>query len=299
MRRLAVVPALLVLVCGCVGEVSESETSITRPDSAAPVTEQRMSTSTTIIVQVSTTTTAVTTSAVSDVDVEKVFYVVPGPVNGQHTNLGIPITYGGVRPDAVVTLNGVEIQTEYCGAWVEWEDVYCWGFGVPQRGLPRINVELSAGLNTLTFEADYPDGEIRKQEFTIYYTPDLIEVEGWLVDIEPGDPTLALIDIVELEPGDDDGIDVIGDPERKAIPIASDAAFIILDRTTISARPERVLSFSEVHELVAREKNGETLQELYWGRILPIEDSGIFGVPSTFLLTPDGEIQQMEQWWSP
>jgi hypothetical protein len=244
--------------------------------------------------------TTTSTEATSSTVLPKLFEVASGPVDGQYTTGTIPPTNGGVRPEASVTLNGVLAQLEYCDLWWEWEDVYCWAFG-GRAGLQPLNLDaddvgLEPGLNVVELRAVFEDGETMESQLTLHYAPELVEVEGWLVDLLSGDPVRAVVDFVDLEPGEDDGIDTIGQPERRAVPVAKDAAFIVLVSDTISAKPAAVLTVAELAKLVEREKAGDPMDDLYWGRVL-FDDRG--GVPSTFLLTTNGELQQMEQWWSP
>lgn len=228
----------------------------------------------------------------------KVFHMEWGPVDGQYTNADVPPSLGGVRPDALVTLNGTPTDTDFCGFWLDWGDIYCWGFGFTDEGLPQSEVELDEGRNALVYEALFDDGATMQVQLTIHYVPTLTEAEGWLVDVLPGNPPTAIIDFVDIEPGEDDGLDVIGEPRRRNLPIADDAAFIILEQDTPGNRPAHVRTTTEILDLIATVKAGDTIDFLFWGYLLPEEDR-IGGVPSTFLITETDELQQMEQWWSP
>ena len=95
-----------------------------------------------------------------------------------------------------------------------------------------------------------------------------------------------------------DGLDITGEPRQETLPIADDAAFIILECDTPGNRPERARSTDEMLDLIEEVRAGNTPTCLFWGRLLAADDMDE-GVPSTFLITPDGELQQMEQWWMP
>lgn len=276
----------------CAGACSSDEPTTTALPS--DLTSLTIAT-TTSTAPMTTTTVSLTTTTTAP---PRVFHMEWGPIDGQYTNADVPPSLGGVRPDALVTLNGMPTDTDFCGSWAGWGDIYCWGFGFTEEGLPQFEVDLDEGRNALVYQALFDDGATMNVELTVHYVPTLTETEGWLVDVVPGNPPTAVIDFVEIEPGEDDGLDVAGEPRRESVPIAENAAFIILEQDTPGNRPAHVRSTVEMLDLVATVKAGGTVDFLFWGYLLPEEDM-IGGVPSTFLINIDGELQQMEQWWSP
>ncbi|MFC2153334.1 hypothetical protein ACFLQ7_01715 [Actinomycetota bacterium] len=176
--------------------------------------------------------------------------------------------------------------------------MYCWHFGFTDERLDLSDVTLEPGANMLVYRAVFDDDTSMQVEVEVVYDPTLVESEGFLLDIIPGDPLQAIIGFVDIEPGDDDGLDVFGEPRRETLPIAKDAAFIILEHDTPGNRPAQARTTQELLDLIGEVKSGNTPTYLFWGFLLPEEDT-IGGVPSTFLINTDGELQQMEQWWSP
>ena len=237
----------------------------------------------------------------------RLFYMVWGPVDGQYTNTGVLGSDGAVRPLASVTLNGSPAETEWCGAWTDDDDIYCWGIGASDEESPmwdevQLGVDLDEGPNTLVYEATFDDGETMQLLLDIVYDPTLNSSEGWLVDVVAGDPPLAVLAVVDLERGESDltgivPIDVVGEPRQVTLPIATDGAFIILDLDRPNNRTSRLLTTDEFLELIATVKAGGTTDFLYSGYLIP-EEGMLRGWPSTFLTNTDGELQQMQQWWS-
>lgn len=312
MRHLAalVIVIMAAAACSSDGDSSATEPSLSTSTASSTVPASTTSTTdaptTTSVPVTTTTTTTVTPGTTTDrgngdmaTPSPRVFHMEWGPVDGQYILNDVPPSYGGVRPDAIVTLNGAPPAIKkYCGSWVRWEDMHCWGFGYTDEGVPKSDAALDIGVNVLAYEAAFEDGETLRTQLDVVYDPTLNASEGWLIDVVAGDPPLAVLAVVDIEPGEDDGIDVIGEPRQETLPIATDAAFIILENDTPGNRPSRVRTTDELLALIESVKAGDTPTFLFWGALLPVEDM-FGGVPSTFLTNTDGELQQMEQWWSP
>ena len=132
-----------------------------------------------------------------------------GPVDGQYTADVLPWSIGGVRPDAVVTLNGEATPTRRCGAWGHWTNMHCWDFGYTDEGVYRY--PLAQGANTLAYRAEFVDGTSMEFAIDVVYDPTLTSSEGFLVDVKPGDPAQAVVWVVDMQVGDADGLDITGE----------------------------------------------------------------------------------------
>ena len=217
------------------------------------------------------------------------FHIEWGPVNGQWVT-ELPSVIGGVRPEAEVDLNGVPLPLRFVdGMWLTWGDMYVFHAGeFTDDGFAPVEVPLEPGRNLLTYTARYPDRTTSRIYRTITYDPTLSHQTGWVIDLIPGDPPRAVIDFAEIG-NEDDGLYPINEPVRRSIPVADQAAFIILEAETPGNNPVSLRNFDEVYDLWMRQQAGESLDFLF---------SGVLGA-SDLLLTEAGELQQMSLIWTP
>ena len=214
-----------------------------------------------------------------------VFNVSPDQEDPPRDADGVPGAMGSVRPEAVVTVNGLPTDGEALRWWTAH------GVGDPN--------EWSVGENGVVFEAVFPDGTVTREERVFFYDPTLETFTGWMVGLDTGEASLIFA-ASTYESAEDDGADTGPVTSVVAYPVRDDAAFILLDANSWGQPPPSTIGFDEFAVLVTRAHAGDCDSCFYasWSDFFA-EPEDEHGAEYFVIYLKDGEVQQLEQIWSP
>jgi hypothetical protein len=150
---------------------------------------------------------------------------------------------------------------------------------------------LDEGTAVAQFRAESESGNVLTVDRTVHFDPRLEFTTGWLVDVLPGNPPTAIVEIATIEPGEDDDTVVVGDTYRLVLTIPDDAAFILLEVPNEGNLPDTVMDRETFLDLAALATSGGELANYFYSYIL--------GVPSEFWITDNDRLQQVKQIWTP
>ena len=295
MWRWFVMATATLMVAGCTGSQSEPERVASMPTATgAPVSTPMVTdssspgTSTTIPAQSTTSTTTMPSPG----------RLILGfaPADGQcFAEPDLPWIWGDTRPKAVVTVNGLPTSERDpdSGRWV---------FENPNQPIDearRSPLVLEDGENTLVIEATFPNGTTDRQERRVYYDPALESVTGWMVDLDPEERTVTFA-AATMEPADDDGMNIGEVTSVAEYSIRDDAAFILLGEDSYGQPPPSVIDSDAFVELILKATSGGCRGDCFFAsssdHLSPPDEPGY---PYGLLLTTEGQIQQLEQIWTP
>jgi hypothetical protein len=210
---------------------------------------------------------------------------------------GVPGSMGWTREEAVVTVNGHPTDSESCdncmyqhGRLWKWRAVE--GDGDPYGFEP--------GTHSVVFEATFDDGVVAEEVRTFHYDPSLESFSGWMVELDQDERTITFA-ASTYESSDDDGADTGPVTSVVEYPVRDDAAFILLDVDSGGQPPPSAIGFDEFADLVTRAEAGDCSRCFFasFPGVLFGEADTQFGGHYFWIYLKDGEIQQLEQNWSP
>lgn len=292
-------------------------------------------TGTTVVVSASSSSSSSTTTAASSPPTTVTQYVYPdrclrpdephrlsifyGPVDGQYYAMPDTLwTNGSVCPEAIVTVSGFPAEVRV---------------GERTGEMPYWNIELTVAEDCtaarpciaagsepirMVYQADFADGTsiTQTRQFTIDRT--LQTFSGWIIEIDD-DPPSVTFGAATYEPGDDDGTIVGPITSIETYPVLDDAAFILLQPDNMP--PKRVLTFDDFYLLMTTIETGcppgsdqaqlmstppstdyDGYYQCFFATSRGIEmtaPTDTPGYPFTISITPDGEVRQLEQQFSP
>ena len=314
MRGLATIGCLALMLAGCsVSDSAPVTTATADPPATSATPVETTSTSSASSTSAAVPATPGPTSTTEAVSHE--LGVLIAPADGQwFAELPIPWVFarwpaehedeedfvigalGWTRDEAVVTINGIPADQEWCtgcvaqpGRVLEW------------RASDRV-ADLSdwdVGANTLAISATFADGTVIEETRTFHYDPVLTVFSGWMVGLDEIGATITFAASTH-EMGDEDA--AITGPVTAVVeyPVRDDAAFVLLDVDSGGYPPSATIGFLEFADLVTRAHAGECKGCFFasWGEMFAPSDAG--GASQYFLASiRDGEIQQLEQVWTP
>ena len=313
--------ATAILVSLAVASCSTNNT-VTTDDSPHPTTEPTTSSASTNTTVTTTTVAVTTTTAPSyelvvwtapadgqwfeELPIPWVFPLWPSEADPPSDFRGVPSASGWVRQEATVTVNEIRTQTQWCdgcfdqqGSLLMWRTVNGEGEGDPY--------DWEIGENLVVFEATFADGTVVRESRVFSYDPSLDAFTGWMVALDQDSPsvTFAAATFASAEEDDTDIGDVTSVVEY---PIRSDAAFILLEPESFGQPPASVVGFDEFVRLLAASETGCPPSDEPWENpcffasgpgtdfLSPPDQPGY---PFIIYITEEGEVQQLEQTWSP
>lgn len=223
------------------------------------------------------------------------------PANGMVVNSTDAFTWftGNVRPCTPVTMNGRYAEMENSGdggcRWVIQDEP-------SDEQPPSLMLDLQEGQNVLGFEAVLDDGTVLTENRSIYYEPALTSVTGWIVDYDPTQWSITLA-VAPWESPDDEPWQQFGEVTSvDTYQVTVDAAFILLSPESSGEPASTVIEFEAFTAILDLAEAGECgdpqcFYGSHPGGITSPPDEP--GEPFAVLFTPDGQIRQLEQVWSP
>lgn len=300
--------ALLVVSCGTSRSDAEPSTKVT--------TSTTIDSSTTSVVPSSTTTASSSTTAAPATTTTTLSHdlgVWGAPADGQWFNElpipwvypveppidqdGVPGSMGWTREEAVVTVNGHRTDSEWCdncmyqrGRLWQWRSVE--GEGDAS--------DWETGGNPVVFGALFGDGVVFEETRTIYYDPSLESFTGWMVGLDQYERTITFA-ASTYAPAEEDGADTGPVTSVSAYTVRNHAAFILLGVKSSGEPPPSAISFDEFADLTTRAQAGECQECFFasWPDSLFAEPDSEHGAHYFWMYLKDGEVQQLEQIWSP
>ena len=210
---------------------------------------------------------------------------------------GVPGASGWTRDAAVVTVNGIPADHEWCtGCMGQRGSLLAWrmtdGDGDPSGW--------TVGENTVAIVATFNDGTVVEDTRTIHYDPTLAVLTGWMVDLDQADATITIA-ASTYESAEEDGAEAGPVTSVVAYPVRDGAAFVLLDVESSGQPPDATIGFDAFADLVLRAQAGECSDCFFasWANQLFVESDAEHGAHYFVVSLKDGEIQQMEQVWSP
>lgn len=314
MLRWAAIAVGIALVAGACGGADPPV-----PQSTTTTAPTTIVSSTTTVPPQSTTAAATTTTAptTSPPPASREFGVFFAPADGQWFNAlpipwlfsieppdtgpppdPLPGSVGWTRDEAVVTVNGVHTITEpgYQGMYqpgtvVAWRTVD--GVGDPY--------DWQVGENTVVFEATFADGVVVREERVFHYDPSLTALTGSIIDLDRETPAVTFA-AAAREMGGDDAVEYGPVTSVETYPIRPDAAFILLEPHSGGQPPPTVITFDQFVALMDKSKAGDC----DYCDPPPCDNQCFFAAGGdiseydfTIYVTSEGELQQLEQDWSP
>jgi hypothetical protein len=287
-RPAASLVAVLLLVAACDGGAdptavqAQSSITVQTTTDSGPGTVQGQTTVTTTPAPTPSTTTTTTVA-------EPKFVVITagGGVYRNEQPLG-PV-YGDVRPEAVVTVNGVHADVSYVGDTVFGEQMWRWHLGD--------EITLKEGENEVVFEATFADGSTLSEVRTYRYDPNLQQYGGYVLGLTLAIPPRITLEFAPLEYGELGLEQAHGDTEIAEIAIATGAVFVVLG----GFAEDLVLDLEGFAQLAAKASSEELLPDQWWDSLFPTtdRDGNLKAAPWEFLLTSGGQLQQAAQLYSP
>jgi hypothetical protein len=256
----------MVLALTVVGACAESDTAIeaSTATTTTALRETPMSTTAAITTTSTTTSTPVTKPPSHD------FVEIRGPADGQWFNaLPIPWVFGTdergdcvagasgwTTGEALVTVNGW--TADGFPGQIPSERGPGWAWHAPD--LDQVDTGWTTGENDVVFEATFGDGTVATSTRTIYFDPTLIESTGWLVDLDREALTLtvAFAPYGTLDPQAGPWAGFLSEPTSVAtLPLADDAAFVLLEPHSGGWPPPRALDYDEFISIIDRAEAGD------------------------------------------
>lgn len=202
---------------------------------------------------------------------------------------------GTVSPEADVIMNDRPAQVQNSGAVARWfiQDTYDPDgvTGAP----PSLTLDLDPGSNTLEFTATFGDGEVLMRQRQVHYDPELQCETGWIIEWSTDDRTITFA-IAPYGSVNDGPWDEFGPVANVATyPVRDDAVFVLLESNSSGEPPETVTGFDTFVSEIEDAINGEGSFFASTGFALTPSDEP--GHPFALLVTPKGEVQQVEQIW--
>ena len=286
-RLLAALAVSALVVAACTGsEGSAGSTAVT-------ITAQATTTSVTVAATAAAVDGSAATTAVA-----KEFEVWIAPPDGTHFQQPLVswFIWGHVRPEAVVTVNGLPTEAQRLEEFEPDVDPDMWRWSTALtfgRTADVSAIPLEEGRNVLVFEASFADGSTLREERVVYYDPTLQRITGYIIEItQEGEPH-ATIEIAALEYGEFGLEQVTEDTTITEFLIAGNAVFVVFgdDQSLLGLDVEGLTQLAETAA------GGNPDEDLWFHFIYP---AGIHSAaPWDFLITPDGLIQQANQLYSP
>ena len=214
-----------------------------------------------------------------------------GPVEGQFVGDETITALGGVvRPESAVSLNGLRMETSEPRPQIwEYRDVSAWH--LREYSSATWGDILDEGNSVAQFRAESESGNVLTVDRAVHFDPRLEFTTGWLVEILPGNPPTAIVEIARFEGGEDDDTVVVGDTNRLVLTIPDDAAFILLEVPNEGNLPDAVMDRETFLDLAALAASGCELTDYF--------HSCLLGTPSELWISNEGELQQVKQIWTP
>lgn len=289
MIRRMVVGACLVVLVGACTQAGDTATTTTLPTAT-----QNGSTSTTTAQAVTSTTMPPTTTTTYP----RGLMVLSGPLDGAFVRDQIDYSlWGDVRPEAMVTVNdattaieGLAGETVWGPGWHRWRTA--------EDSVPDA-ILLNPGSNILSFRAVFANGEELIKERTVTFDPSLRRETGYMVGLTLSIPPTATVVYATLEE-DEWGLYQEGEASPPTdLPIAPDAAFIVLDWLPPESRVRDLTEFAEL--AIDSIVEGE-VSDAWFGQLFPApgeELSWATAAPWEFLINESGQLQQATQLYTP
>lgn len=302
--------ALLLGSCG-------SDSSDTEASATAATSTTSGSTTTSVVLSSTTavppSTTSVPATSMTMLTLE--LGVLAAPADGQWFNeLPIPWVYslsppdtgpppdsvpgsvGWTRETAVVTVNGHPTNADSVENWANQQGhVWRWR-AVDGSGDP---FEFEPGSHSVVFAATFSDGVVVEESRTFHYDPSLESFTGWMVGLDPNERTITFA-ASTYESAEEDGADTGPVTSVVAYPVRDDAAFILLYVDSSGQPPPTTIGFEQFADLVTRAHAGDCAHCFYASfSDFFAEPDAEYGAEYFVIYLNDGEIQQLQQIWSP
>jgi len=288
-RSLVIGACVAAILSGCTQTDSASSISTT----VTPATQPDSTTSLTVpptTIRASTTTSTTTTYPPG-------LMVLAGPLDGEFVREQIDYSvWGDVRPEATVTVDGVGTNSEELPETI-------WGTGwhrwrTPEDPVPEA-LALEPGVNTTLFQALFADGTTLVEERTFTFDPTLRRETGYMLGLTLSIPPTVTVAHATLE-YDEWGLYQVGDTSPPVeVPVATDAAFIVLHWRP----PEsRVRDLTEFAELAATASIQGEVEGAWFNQLFPAPGGELdwaTAAPWAFLINQAGELQQAYQLYTP
>jgi hypothetical protein len=313
LRNLAFAVAAVALLASCARGADSGGTATTStPDIRSPVSTSIQPSTTTHTTSSTTTVPATTTTTLSHE-----FVIWSAPADGQwFTELPIPWVYsvepsdngpppdpvpgsmGWTRDEAVVTVNGHPTASELCSdCMYQRGRLWIWRAAAGE-GDPY---DFEPGSHSVVFQATFIDGVVVERSRTFHFEPALDRLTGWMVALDPDERTITFAAAAH-DPTEDDGATVGPVTSVIVYPVREDAASILLGVDSGGQPPLSTIGFEDFADLAMRAQAGDCtdcFSGAWAGALFSPADSEP-GATSFFAASlRDGEIQQLEQIWSP
>ena len=294
-RSLVVGACVAAILGGCTQTDSASSisTSISTSTTIAPTTQPDSTTSSTV----PPTTTPATTTTSTTTTYPPGLMVLAGPLDGEFVREQIDYSvWGDVRPEATVTVNSVDTSIEALPETIWGHGWHRWS--TPEDPVPEA-LALEPGVNTILSQAVFTDGTTLVEERTFTFDPTLRRETGYMLGLTLSIPLTATLVYATLE-YDEWGLYQVGDASPPVeVPIAPDAAFIVLHWRPPESRVRDLTEFAEL--AVTASIQGE-VEEAWFGQLFPAPGEELdwaTAAPWEFLINQAGELQQAYQLYTP
>lgn len=248
-------------------------------------------------IEVAPTTSPQEPSATGTATREFRFSVVPPEGTFYNVETLPQSVFGYVRPQAQVTLNGLDLVVHLFDNPGEPPDLYQWStWQAGDTGL--LDIALEEGPNVLVFEAVFTDGSTMRLERTVDYDPALQRSTGYIVDATLDPPTVT-IELATLEYGEFGIEQTSEDATIAEFPVKDDALFVVIGGFPPGTEAHfwQGLDLDALVDLAETAAGGDPLEGHMWRAIFPADDFP--PAPWEFLITPEGQLQQATQFYSP
>lgn len=312
-RNLAAGVAVVVMLVSCGTDSGDSNTATTRAinttvasttTSVAPSSKTVDRSSTTLAPETTTTTLSYELGVWAapadgqwfrDLPIPWVYSIWP-PDTGPPPE-PVPGSTGWTREEAAVTVNGHLTDSDSVASWAyQHGQVWRWR-AVDGSGDP---FDFEPGTHSVVFAATFNDGVVVEESRTFHYDPSLESFSGWMVELDQDQRTITFA-ASTYESADEDGADTGPVTSVAEYPVRDDAAFILLDVDSGGQPPPSAIGFDEFADLVTRAEAGDCSRCFFASSpgVLFGESDTQFGGHYFWVYLRDGEIQQLEQNWSP
>lgn len=217
---------------------------------------------------------------------------------------GVPGSMGWTREEAAVTVNGYPTDSESCNNCM-YQRGRLWKWRAADR--PGDPYGFEPGTHTVVFEAMFTDGVVVNQSRTFHYEPTLEASTGWLVEIDHDarTMTIAFAPHGTIDPQIGPWAGFLSEATSvDTLPVASDAALILLRVDSGGEPPDSTVDFDEFVRLLDASEEGCPPSDEPWENPCFFASDAVFvspaqeyGFPFIIYTTEEGEIQQVEQIW--